>query len=237
MNDTTEVAFIAAMEREVGEVTRSATLILSHDLHVYENGHTVIVISGIGADRAARAAEGILNFRQPSVILSVGLAGGLDPALSVGTVVVPTKVLRQDIEQAFTIDGGEGILLSGTQVLTPGLKRQVAARYEAQAVDMEAASVAEVAKRRGVRFAAIKAISDDLDFPMPPMERFIGDDGKFSTGRFIAYAALRPHMWPVLSQLRSNTEKASSALCRVVSQIRSAKDVDNLLKTWAVKAG
>ncbi len=237
MKDTTEVAVIAAMEREVGGLIHDWTMILSHTLRVYESAHVVLVIAGIGMKCAVEAAEGILDFRQPSVIVSAGLAGGLDPALSVGTVVVPTKVLRQDSERAFTIDGGEGTLISAAGVLSPAAKRQIAERYRAQAVDMEAAAVAEVAERRGVRFAAIKAISDEVDFPMPAMDRFIGDDGEFSTGRLLAHAAIRPQMWPVLSQLRKNTEKASGALCKVLSRIRSAKDVDSLLKARAAKAG
>lgn len=236
MNDNTEVAIVAAMEREVQPLIRDWTMILGHSRRVFEKGHLVLIAGGIGERFAAEAAEGILSFRQPEVILSVGLAGALDPALSVGTVIVPTKVLRRSTGEAFTIDGGEGTLLTSNQVATLARKREMAASFGAQAVDMEAAAVAGVARKRGVRFAAIKAVSDELAFPVPPMDRFIDGEGRFRTGRFVAHVALRPQMWPMLSRLRRNAEIASNALCEVLSQIRSASDVEVLLKGRAIRA-
>lgn len=236
MNDVTEVAIVAAMEREVGSLIRDWTMILAHFGHVYEKGHVVLVMSGIGGKFAAEAAEEILTFRAPEVILSVGFAGALEESLTVGTVVVPTKVLHQESGRGFTIDGGEGTLLTASGIATPAQKREVASRFGAQAIDMEAAAVAEVAQIRGVRFAAIKAISDDLAFPLPAMDRFVDAEGRFRTGRFVAHAAIRPRMWPVLSQLRGNSVKASNALCQVLAKIRSAADVDVLLNSRRAQA-
>ena len=235
MNDVTEVAIVAAMEREVGPLIRGWNMILSHYGRVFEKGHVVLVIGGIGERFAADAAEKILMFRAPEVILSVGFAGALEQSLSVGTVVVPTKVLHQESGRTFTIDGGEGTLLSTSRIATTSQKKEAAARFGAQAIDMEAAAVAEVAQRRGIRFAAVKAISDALDFPLPAMDRFVDGNGQFRTGRFMAHAAVRPQMWPVLSQLRSNAAKSSSVLCKVLGQIRSAADVDVLLDSRRAK--
>ena len=58
---------------------------------------------------------------------------------------------------------------------------------------MEGAAVAQVAKERGLKFAAVKAISDDAAFEMPPMNRFIDENGRFATGRFLMYVALASH--------------------------------------------
>ena len=57
-------------------------------------------------------------------------------------------------------------------------------KYGADVVDMEAAAVAQVAKERALEFAAMKAISDDAEFAMPPLTRFIDENGKFATGAF-----------------------------------------------------
>lgn len=230
MNDYTEVAIVAAMEREVRPLVRDWVMILGHSRRMYEKGHVVLVCAGIGEKSAREATESILTFRAPQVVLSVGLAGALDQALSVGTVVVPTKVLHQQSGRAFTIEGGQGTLLTSTNVVTPAEKRKLAKQFGAQAVDMEAAAVAEAAKQRGVKFVAVKAISDGLDFPMPPLGRFIDSGGHFHAARFAAYAAVRPSMWPVLSQLRSNAAKASRALSDVLARIKSAADVELLLR-------
>ncbi len=236
MSDSTEVVIVAAMEREVEPLIQGWTMILSHSRRVFEKGKVVVIVGGIGPKFAAEATEGILSFREPEVIVSVGLAGALQPTMSVGTVLVPTKVLRQESQQTFTIDGGEGTLITSARIANADEKRQMAARFGAQAIDMEAAAVAEVAQRRGLKFAAVKAISDDLDFPMPPIGNFIGDGGEFRTGRFLAHAAFRPRTWPVLNQLRRNAERATSALCAVLAKIESAADVDSLLQSWSQKA-
>lgn len=231
MSDTTEVAIVAAMEREVEPLIRDWTMILGHSRRVYEKGKVVLVAGGIGERFAAEAARGILQFRQPKVILSVGLAGALDSALTVGTVIVPTKVLRQTTGQTFTIEGGEGTLLTAAGVASVAQKHQLVSTFGAQIVDMEAAAVAEVAGKSRLTFAAIKAVSDELAFPMPPLDRFVDAEGRFRTGRFVAHIAFRPHVWPLVARLRSNTEKASRALCSVLSRIQSADDVWALLQS------
>jgi len=236
VSDYTEVAIIAAMEREIAPLIGNWALILAHSRRLYENGHVVAVAGGIGERSAAIATEKFLAFRQPKVILSVGLAGSLTPALAVGTVFVPTKVLRQDAEQAFTIHKGEAILLTAKETASPAKKKEWAERYQAQAVDMEAAAVAEVAARNGIRFAAVKAISDGPDFPMPLLDPFVAEDGQFHTGRLLAHAAIRPAMWSTLLQLRRNSGLATNALCGVLSRIRSAADVDELLEARAARA-
>ena len=50
---------------------------------------------------------------------------------------------------------------------------------------MEAASVARAAQAHDITFVGLKAISDEANFEMPPMERFIASDGQFRTGAFV----------------------------------------------------
>ena len=67
-------------------------------------------------------------------------------------------------------------------------------------------------------FAAIKSISDDAEFEMPPLNRFI-DDGKFDTRRFLVYVALHPRWWGTLGKIKKNSEIASANLCRAVEHL------------------
>jgi hypothetical protein len=98
---------------------------------------------------------------------------------------------------------------------------------------MEAAAIAEVAKKAGVRFAAIKSISDRADFVMPPVQKFIAANGQFQTGRFAVYAALRPRLWPAVAALQRNTALAVESLTKVLSSIHSVPDVDKILQVPA----
>jgi adenosylhomocysteine nucleosidase len=93
---------------------------------------------------------------------------------------------------------------------------------------MEAAAVARGAQARGVRFAAVKAISDESDFAMPPMHRFIHSDGEFDTARFVLFAVIRPWLWAALGRLERNSRRAARALCAYLERISqtSAQDAD-----------
>jgi len=54
---------------------------------------SIISISGIGADNAARSARALVA-AGAGALLSWGVAGALDPALACGTAVLPGEVLR-----------------------------------------------------------------------------------------------------------------------------------------------
>jgi hypothetical protein len=92
-------------------------------------------------------------------------------------------------------------------------------KFGADVVDMECAAVAEAARLHGLEFAAVKAVADEADFFLPPMPQFVTENGKFATGRFIAYVALRPKMWPVVNQLRHNSRLASVNLSMAIRHL------------------
>jgi hypothetical protein len=72
--------------------------------------------------------------------------------------------------------------------------------------------VAAAAAARGLGFAAIKVISDEWDFAMPAMGRFIDPQGQFRTLAFAAFVALRPWLWMRVAALARNSRKAARAL-------------------------
>ena len=231
MNDRTEVAIVAAMEREIAPLVRGWDMILGPRYHYYERDKVLVVCGGIGFQCALDAAETVMTFRQPSVLISAGLAGSLRKSLPIGTVVLPTKVLRADGSSGFTIEGGSGTLISASSVANPAVKRELASRHDADVVDMEAAAVGQVAQASGVRFVAVKAISDELDFDLPPMDGYVDNNGKFETVRFALRAALNPSWWPKLMRLKKDSDVATEALCATLAKMASAADVESVMQT------
>lgn len=231
MNDRTEVAIIAAMEREIAPLVRGWEMILGPRYRFFEHGNVIAFAGGIGPTAARAAAETVLTFRQPTLIISAGFAGALSESMSVGTVFVPTKVLGLPGEQTFSIESGEGTLASVAEIVNPRVKQELKNKYAADAVDMEAASVAAVAQARGVRFLAVKAISDEASFELPPMGRFIDSRGEFQTFRFAMHAAVRPALWSALGRLKRNADKAANALCEFLARIDSAASFNQLINT------
>jgi hypothetical protein len=92
-------------------------------------------------------------------------------------------------------------------------------RLGGDVVDMEAAAVADVARGRGLEFAAVKAVSDELCFTMPPLGRFVDKAGKFHTGRFLAYIAVHPRWWRPVKVLGKNTQLASVNLSQALEHL------------------
>jgi adenosylhomocysteine nucleosidase len=145
-------------------------------------------------------------------VQSVGFAGALTANLRVAEIFTPAVVIDARDGSRTEIDGGIGTLVTFMEVASAAQKSNLAQAYSAQAVDMEAAAVATAARAHGIKFAAIKVISDELSFELPDMARFIDAQGRFRTTSFVLFAALRPWLWPRVATLASNSRKASQAL-------------------------
>jgi adenosylhomocysteine nucleosidase len=209
-----KVGLIAALEREIAPLARSLKRLCSADgrYEYFEGPSVCLVCAGGGGNHAAAATRWVIASLKPEGVMSVGFAGALVSGHRVGDVITPGTVIDDSTGEAFSVRSGRGVLVSVSAVLAENAKRTLAARHVAEAADMEAASVARVAQENGIPFFAVKAISDEVDFTMPPMERFVNGAGKFQTSELLAYAAFRPALWPVLARLGANAKKASSQL-------------------------
>jgi len=226
-----KLVIIAADQIEVAALVRgwkhSRTNAQRHDIDIFEAGDAVVAIAGMGLIPARIAADTAYKHCAGDVraFLSVGYAGALHRDLKVGQIFEPAKILCSADDTEIVNSGGKGTLVSAGAVAGEDAKRTLSEKYAAEAVDMEAYSVADVARIYGVPFRAIKVISDELDFPMPPMGRFISEKGRFQTGSFIIYSAIRPWIWPAVWGLARNGLLASHVLCvRLKQEIGTTKE-------------
>jgi adenosylhomocysteine nucleosidase len=215
----TKVAMVAALEREVRPLIRNWLVVeREHEgkrFKFFENGaNAALVCGGIGEQAARRAAEAVIAHYQPEIVQSVGFAGALNPALAVGDIFSPGRVIDAKDGSNVSLGAGNGVLLSFASIVGAGQKAKLAEAYGAQAIDMEAAAVAKSAGSHGVRFAVTKVISDEFDFEMPFLDRFVSSDGQFVTGRFVGFAVVRPWLWAKVIRLAGRSNKAAKALCR-----------------------
>src|SRR5438477_1834683 len=217
-----EVALVAALEREISPMVRnwkaSQQEYSGRSFRFFEAGERVAVCGGIGPQAARQATEAVIPLHQPSMVVSVGFAGALDHSLRVGQIFEPRLVIDAGDGSRTDTGGGSGVLVSFSSVAGPEQKARLASSYQANAVDMEAASVARGAEAHGLRFAAVKVVSDDASFEMPSMEPFIRPDGSFASGRFAFHAALRPWTWGTVFRLARNSAKAAQQLCEYLEK-------------------
>lgn len=186
--------------------------------------------AGPGPTRAAREARRMLDAVRPRLIVCAGLAGGLDPALRRGDVVVAERVVdahgecslscdAQAVEVASLLGAKRAPLLTMPKVVcSVDEKRALSGR--AGMVDMESLAVARVADEQGVPFVAIRVISDAADEGFPvDMNRYFDAHGDIRRGA-LAFAALRrPGGLRFLLGLRATTMRASVTLASFLERM------------------
>jgi len=216
-----KIGIIAAMEREIAPLVRGwqrGTLPSSErEFVVFDRDGVVAVVSGIGCKNAELAARAVVEQHRPALLISVGLAGALIQSLKVASVFTPNVVVD-------AVDGAEyrcaadpnhvsgGVLVTAPEIAGTEAKGELVNRFHGLVVDMEAAGVARVAQQEQIGFRCVKAISDEADFIMPPMGKFLDAAGEFQNGKFVLWAALRPWQWPRIAALARNSKRAIAAL-------------------------
>ena len=212
MATSTKFGVVAAVERELRPLLRRCQRMRSTaDFAFFEFPNAVVVCGGIGKVAAAKATRALVETYRPATLVSAGFAGSVQPELKVADLLLPSEVLDAESGIKFSTAAGERVLATIGEVADKSHKAMFAASG-ISAVDMEASAVAQAAHENGLRFLALKAISDDVNFAMPPMHRFVSAAGKFRLPNFLGYAALRPAMWPTVRQLAANSARAALVL-------------------------
>jgi len=127
--------------------------------------------------RKARAAARELAAEGAQTLVSFGLAGGLEPELAPGTLLIASEIVAEDGRRfacdtslAARLPNARLAILAGTEraIATPFAKQTLAAATGAQAVDMESLAVAEVAQELGLALIAVRAVADSAHQAIPP---------------------------------------------------------------------
>lgn len=172
----------------------------------------------------ARALDDKLG-RGYAGVISFGVAGGLDPTLPPGTVLVATGV-RAGAESFRTDPFWTAALRRALPYAVPGLlagsdaavtsvdaKQALHAPHGALAVDMESHIAARVARQHGLPFAALRVVVDPADRPVPPLAvAGMADDGSTDIGAIVFGLLKAPHHLPGLLRLGRDAAAARRAL-------------------------
>lgn len=197
-----KIAIIGAMEEEVALLRENITEQRQETIAGCEftfgkmHGTDVILLrSGIGKVNAAMSTSVLLEKYQPDCIINTGSAGGFDPKLNVGDVVISSEVRHHDVDvTAFGYEYGQvpqlpaafpadeklvaiaetaaqeigeiqvvkGQIATGDSFMSdPDKVKFVRSKFtNLQALEMEAAAIAQVAYQFKVPFVIIRSLSD-----------------------------------------------------------------------------
>lgn len=167
-----------------------------------------------------------------TALLSFGVAGGLDPKLAPGTIVIAEGVLAPDgcrfacdpdwrgrviaeVRGRFAVAGG---VIAGRDgpADTIEAKSALFKSTGAAAVDMESHAVARAAAEAKIPFLAVRAIADPAQRRIPRWALgAIDESGRTRALPVLAKVLVRPWEWPALLTLAGDHRAAMGALSRV----------------------
>ncbi len=218
------------------ECLRAATISLP------ETSRPALFCSGADAGRTrdgvrALIAQGVTG------LLSFGVAGGLDPALAPGTVIVADTVIELDgtrhaaepawRRRVIAAAGASARPIEADIAGSDRLLASVAAKRDARratsaaAVDMESHIVAREAAKAGLPFLAVRAVSDPAGGAIPwAAYAALSADGQPRPLAVVGRLVLAPWQLPGLLALARNTRAALGALRGVATAevLRAAGD-------------
>jgi adenosylhomocysteine nucleosidase len=150
-------------------------------------GPGMAVICSSSDPRQLRALLTVFDPTTIRGVISFGVAGGLDPSLKSGDVVVATEVMAGDARWLAGLSLNETLLsslalgrrrivrggLAGVEEIVMARARKAALRSVtgAAAVDMESHIAADYAAKAGLPFAALRVISDPADRTLPALAK------------------------------------------------------------------
>jgi adenosylhomocysteine nucleosidase len=225
------IIILTAVEIEAKAVARALGLVCprpNKPSKADRTGHILeLHLIGIGASHS----QLLLRKDNAAIIMMAGLAGGLDPSLRVGDVVIddcPTGLLPDVAHRRGGIHTAEHLVATTTE------KAALFAQTGALAVDMETRIIRALAQQEGIPFVAVRAISDAFDEALDPTILKLVD--RFGRPRPAAIAATllrRPALIAPLRRLGASSHLAAKNLgaaladivgrCSQVEAVRSAE--------------
>ncbi|HSY08471.1 MAG TPA: hypothetical protein VK820_08035 [Steroidobacteraceae bacterium] len=193
---------------------------------------SLLAVSGIGCAAATLAAQALVD-AGATALTSWGMAGGLDPALRAGTILIPTEVIcergiqfstasywREGLSAAVAARRplASGRLLTSTHAIGAIADKASAFRATgAVAVDMESFAIAEIAAAHRLPFIAVRVIVDTAADALPRAIMAASRTGHLQLRRLMAAMALAPADLLALIRLARRYQAAGRSL-RVVAR-------------------
>jgi len=208
----------------------------------------MLVQGGMGRENAIKAACCLLESVRVDLLISAGVAGGIRQGLNVGDLVVAESVgyskqgdfdgeelqlesdfvckkeivrLARQFSHGLKSKLHFGNILTVDRVISQAsTKRKIGEHNSFLAVEMESAAVAEVACEKGVEFAAIRSISDDIEDDLHlDYDNIVSDEGKVKVTSIALGVLKDPRSLALLSRLNKQTKTAAKSLAYFMSQL------------------
>jgi adenosylhomocysteine nucleosidase len=187
----------------------------------------LLAVSGIGGAAAATAAVELIG-AGVTALMTFGMAGGLDPQLAPGSVLLPVEVMSREGARFATARlwrerlstslsrhcaVSAGLLLTVERsIASPEAKAAAFRDTGAAAVDMESVSVAQVAAEHRLPFICVRVIVDSAADALPRAVVAASGSGRLQIARLLAGLIAAPGDVGALLRLTQRYRIAMRAL-------------------------
>jgi adenosylhomocysteine nucleosidase len=168
---------------------------------------------------------------RPSLVVSWGLCGGLDPALRPGDLILGAEVVSDEgavrADEAVTSSLAQRLRSAGARVvverlaasdapvLTAAAKAELRRVTGAAGVDMESLIAGQFALEQRAPFAILRAVADPAERDLPPLVlRAVDSDGGVDAAAVIEELIRSPSQFAGLRALAADSGAAFRALKR-----------------------
>jgi adenosylhomocysteine nucleosidase len=186
-------------------------------------------LCGDASTRHARLAEAASL--RPSLVVSWGLCGALDPRFRPGDLILGAEVVSGGaavrVDEAVTSSlaqrlGGAGarvvverLAASDAPILTAAAKAELRRATGAVAIDMESLIAGQYALKQRIPFAILRAVADPAERDLPPFVlKAVDSDGGVDTVAIIGALIRSPSQFAGLRALAADSRAAFQALKR-----------------------
>jgi len=188
----------------------------------------IAVCAGMGTSAAERACNLAVQEGPLDAMVSIGWAGALSCGMQPGSAYVLNEVVDGATGEKFTTysppRAGKAAplrIVTIDHVAMPPEKRQLGTMFQAVLVDMEAAAVARFARRHGIEFYCLKAVSDLAGEKLPDFSRYTDSQGHLQLPALLVHVAIRPQYWPSLARVGRNGKNGAVAMAAALRPLMS----------------
>ena len=220
----TRVGLLAPMPSEFAPLVKALALQRTESGFTGKAGSIELVAAktGIGTRLAAEATARLLDGAAVDHVMVVGIAGGMGPS-KVGDLVFPEVVVDKASGSEYRPSPLGGVQSSGRLVTHDDFDMQDAERDALVAdgfiaVDMETAAVAGVCEQRGVRWSAVRSISDLVGVTPGDVIGLANPDGSPNVGASVRYLLTKPWRIPRLVRLGFDAQNAARGAAAAAKQ-------------------
>jgi adenosylhomocysteine nucleosidase len=240
-----DVGIVVALSREIGYFLDGCDRVRKYSggNFTFRGGkfgdiRVATVEAGMGAGKATRATQALIDAHTPPWVLSCGYSGALRDGIGVGDIVIANSIVDAhgnsiDVDVNMSTEGTKrlyvGRFVNADEIIRHvAVKKQLAEQYDAIAVDLESLAVGKVCQEAGIPFMAVRVISDDTSADLPAeIVSILNDSGSYRVGATMGAIWKRfgsiKDMWRLREQTNVAAQRLAKFLQGIVVQLYEAK--------------